>query len=165
MLTKLISGGQTGADLGGLIAAKEHGLETGGWMPPRFANEQGYHPEFEELYGVKQHQSRGFKPRTFANVRDSDGTIRLATDFKSSGEVCTRNAIRHHKKPYIDIRLDPSFLSDDYEEWQKRVVNWIEKKEIQVLNVAGNRESTSPGLSTRVQKFLKGVFELLEKNG
>ena len=164
MLIKILSGAQTGSDLAGLIAAKEFGLETGGWMPHNFTNEQGRHPEFVELYNVQEHQSHNFKPRTWANVRDSDGTIRFATDFKSSGEVCTRDAIRYHKKPHLDVRLEPAFLVKDYEKWQKRVADWIVKNKIKVLNVAGNRESTSPGLSTRVQKLLKGVFEILETN-
>jgi hypothetical protein len=157
------SGGQTGADLGGLIAAKEYGLETGGWMPPQFANEQGYHPEWEELYGVKAHQSRGYKPRTWANVKESDGTIRLAIDWKSAGEVCTRNAVRHFKKPFIDVNLKPIFLSDDYKREARRVADWIVANEIVVLNVAGNRESTAPGICGRTQKLLKLIFEILEK--
>jgi hypothetical protein len=32
-LTRLISGGQTGADQGGLRAARAAGIETGGWAP------------------------------------------------------------------------------------------------------------------------------------
>ena len=41
---KVCSGGQTGADLGGLIAAKQAGLETFGWMPPGFLTEFGPKP-------------------------------------------------------------------------------------------------------------------------
>ena len=32
----IVSGGQTGADQGGLEAAKEAGIRTGGWAPDKF---------------------------------------------------------------------------------------------------------------------------------
>jgi hypothetical protein len=36
LVTKVISGGQSGADLGGLRAAKVLGIQTGGSMPKGF---------------------------------------------------------------------------------------------------------------------------------
>lgn len=33
MIEKVISGGQTGADVGGVLAARLHHIKTGGWMP------------------------------------------------------------------------------------------------------------------------------------
>ncbi len=31
---------------------------------------------------------------------------------------------------------------------------WIEAEEVRVLNVAGNRESSNPGIGARVERFL-----------
>ena len=161
-ITKVISGGQTGADEAGLFAAEEFGLETGGWMPPKFMNEWGHKLEYAERFGMKEHTARGYAARTRANVRDSDGTIRFAVDFRSAGEKCTMKAIREFKKPYLDINVDNDLaIKTDCE----TAAQWIQDNNIQVLNVAGNRESTRPGLCKKVQKFLKEVFILVNGDG
>jgi Circularly permutated YpsA SLOG family len=41
------------------------------------------------------------------------------------------------------------------------VVAGIEAEEVRVLNVAGNRESTEPGIGERVERFLVEVIGLL----
>jgi hypothetical protein len=38
------------------------------------------------------------------------------------------------------------------------VAAWIKAEEVQVLNVAGNRESTEPGIGERAERFLVAVF-------
>ena len=161
MIERVISGGQTGADESGLFAAKEFGIETGGWMPPKFLNEWGHKPEYAELYGMKEHAVRGYQARTRANVRDSDGTIRFAVDFRSAGEKCTMKAIREFGKPYLDVQMGAIIGGESSEEQIKIAVKWIQTKNIRVLNVAGNRESTRPGLCKKAQDFLKEVFVLV----
>jgi hypothetical protein len=47
MLTKIISGGQTGSDQGGLEAGQKLGLETGGWIPKGWLTEIGANPELK----------------------------------------------------------------------------------------------------------------------
>jgi len=152
MIKKVISGGQTGADEGGLIAAKKAGIETGGWMPPGFMTEKGPKPEFAELYNIKEHERKGYAPRTEANVKDSDGTIRIANNLSSAGERCTLSAIKWYNKPHIDV--GKATVSE--------VVEWIKENNIGVLNVAGNRESTAEGINQKTQEFLEQVFAVLE---
>lgn len=166
MLTKIISGAQTGADRAGLIAAKQVGLDTGGWMPKGYlAQDEGptgnrYHPEFAEMYGIKEHSSPKYPPRTAMNVKQSDGTIRFATNWASSGERLTLRMIKQYSKPYIDV--DPN--SDDVP--PDLVARWILDNNIKVLNVAGNSERTSPGIARFTVDFLLSVFELLrDSNG
>ena len=48
-LTKIISGGQTGADYGALLAAHALGLETGGWAPKGWRTEDGPKPVTRQL--------------------------------------------------------------------------------------------------------------------
>ncbi|MEY2585055.1 MAG: hypothetical protein QOD80_1081, partial [Verrucomicrobiota bacterium] len=43
-LTKVISGGQTGVDQAALRAARDSGLEIGGWCPPGRVCEDGVIP-------------------------------------------------------------------------------------------------------------------------
>lgn len=154
MLRKCISGGQTGADIAGLEVAKDFGLETGGTMPFGYKALDRCHPEYKEMYGIEFHSSSSYVPRTKKNVKDSDGTIRLAFDFSSKGEICTMKAIVSYKKPHIDVNLnDPIPVKD--------VVTWIEDKNIEILNVAGNSEQTAPGTHVSATTFLTELCRAL----
>jgi hypothetical protein len=45
-----------------------------------------------------------------------------------------------------------------------QVVEWIIEKKIRILNVAGNRESVTPGIGDRAERFLIAVFRQLAKH-
>ncbi len=158
MLKKVISGAQTGADIAGLEVAKKFGLETGGTIPFGYKTLDGPRTEYREMYGVEMHQSSSYVPRTRLNVKNSDGTIRLAFNFESRGEVCTQKAIDDYKKPFCDVPLS------NFEEGIDLVVFWIKSENIEVLNVAGNAEQTSPGTHEAATKFLTALFEELGLN-
>lgn len=155
MIDKVISGGQTGADRGGLIAAKQLGIPTGGWIPKGCLTEKGFEPNLKEEFDLKETPEVTYPPRTYANARDSDGTIRFASDWDSKGEKCTLRGILKFGKPYIDI----DYPNDSWETDVTAVLLWLELNEIQVLNVAGNRESTAPGIQDFVVKFLTEVLK------
>jgi hypothetical protein len=153
-LLQVISGGQTGADRAGLIAARALGLKTGGWMPLGFLANDGEHPEFAARFGIYAMSSRQYPPRTAMNVRESDGTLRFAKHWDSPGELLTLKLCKKYQKPFLDIvpggKLTPN-----------EVANWIEENRIRVLNVAGNAEQTSPGIQEFVVGFLTDVFRVL----
>ena len=155
-LRKVISGGQTGADQAGLVAAKEFGLETGGWMPFGYLTEDGPCPELKQKFGVQAHSSSSYPPRTKKNAEESDGTIRLAFDFTTAGEVCTLKAIKQYKKPYFDVDLnnppDPQLAAQ-----------WLIENNIEVLNVAGNRQKTNLTMHDSVVEYLRSVFSTYRK--
>lgn len=151
MIAKLISGGQSGADLGGVAAAYNLGIATGGTMPKGFLTEYGLKPKLSKIFDFVEHSSSKYPPRTYDNVKNSDGTIRFANDFNSAGEKCTLKAITQYNKPYIDVDINNPI---DHEV----VVEWIIKNNIKVLNVAGNRESTSPGIFVFVKKYITEVL-------
>ena len=153
VLQKVISGGQTGADRAGLIAAKHAGIETGGYMPKGFIAQDGKHPEFAEMFGIQEHDSPKYPPRTALNAKTSDGTIRFATDWNSRGELLTLKMIRQYHKPYFDVELGATTPEE--------VVKWLIDNNIRVLNVAGNSESTSPGITGKVVHFLTQVFQTI----
>jgi hypothetical protein len=144
---KIISGGQTGADEGGLRAAVRLGIDRGGHMPLGFLTEIGSRPEFAELYGMTEHWSDLYPPRTIANVGNSDGTVRFAVDFKTKGELCTLRAINDLKKPdfKVNVKSPPS---------KESFLAWIDEHHIKILNVAGNRESTWSGMTEFVENYL-----------
>lgn len=145
MLEKIISGGQTGADRGGLQAAKELGFVTGGAMPKGYRAEDYKGREVAELYNLREHGSAAYWPRTRWNVYTSDGTV-LFGDMKSRGSDQTIQICREMEKPYI---INPSKLD---------FLVFLHNNEIKILNVAGNRESKNPGLQERVYLFLKNAL-------
>ena len=69
MLTKIISGGQTGADRTALDAAIEYGVPHRGWMPKGRRTENGRLPD---RYILKETTNIGYPQRTELNILDSD---------------------------------------------------------------------------------------------
>jgi len=126
-LRKVISGGQTGADQAGIIEARKLGLETGGWAPRGWRTEDGAAPWLEE-YGLKQHPSSRYPPRTIANVNDSDCTFWFG-NIGSPGYWCTRNACVAAGKPF-KLAATSSLR--------------VEAESYEVINIAGNRLSKNP---------------------
>lgn len=155
MLKKIISGGQTGADQAGLYAAEDYGLETGGFAPKGWRTLDGSNPEtLRDRFHLEEHPSWKYAPRTYANAKAADATIRLAIDFNSAGEKCTMKAIEAAKTPHIDVNLeDPCAPS--------RIAQWIVANNIETLNVAGNGQRESFDVFTAVREFLGEVFQEL----
>ncbi len=154
MIHKIISGGQTGADQAGLLVARRFGLQTGGRMPRGFRTRTGFRPDLARLYGLIEDRSGSYWPRTVANVCDSDGTMRLAGNFHSAGELATMRALQQMRRPFLDVDLSwPPDVTD--------AARWIERYRIQILNVAGNSEETFPGAFTRSVEFLTCLFTSL----
>ena len=157
-LSKVISGGQTGADRAGLAAAKAAGLATGGFMPNGFRALDGYHPEFAELYGMKETASSAYPPRTAMNVRSSDATLCIALDWNSRGELLTARMCRENGKRRICVTFSGSPGLQHYS-----VASIIRREGIVVLNIAGNSEDTAPGIYRWSMQFLGRLFEELKK--
>lgn len=152
---KINSGAQTGADLAGLDAALFCGFETGGHIPKGFLAQDGCHPEFEKKYNLKETESDKYPPRTALNVKNSDATIQIATNFNSPGEKLTSKLILQYKK--LNYKLNPNEKVDIDD-----IVNWIKNNNIEILNVAGNSERTSRGIYNKAYNILVQVFEKLK---
>lgn len=72
MLTKIISGGQTGVDRGALDAALIASFLCGGWCPIGRKAEDGLIPE---RYPLQELPGADYRQRMRRNVVDSDGTL------------------------------------------------------------------------------------------
>lgn len=154
MIKLVISGGQTGADQGGLLAAKMLGIPTGGTAPKGYRTLRGCTVALGTLFGLKEHYSSHYQPRTYTNVYESDGTIRLAGSFVTAGELCTKKAIIKHNKPHFDVlRSSPPSIRD--------AAAWIEKHNIETLNVAGNSEDTSPGIEDFTVRYISSLLQFV----
>ena len=181
-LYKVISGGQTGADQGGLLAAWRAGVETGGTAPSLYKTQIGHNPLLEVL-GLTTGGDYNF--RTRRNVLDSNATVIVAADLESSGSRLTRRLCIENERPYLDIgiadivrlaSMGPAagtepVLSRIIERGQ-RLADFCLKHQVGILNVAGNRELPSTGQAygtmviTSITDWVVGMaLELLELEG
>ncbi|MEO0248919.1 MAG: putative molybdenum carrier protein [candidate division WOR-3 bacterium] len=146
---RIISGGQTGVDRAALDAALEMGIPCGGWCPKGRLAEDGC---ISQRYPLKETRTSQYQERTRLNVRDSEGTLILKAGELKGGTALTVKLARGMKKPLllIDLELNPD---------PARVRRWIHANNICVLNVAGPRESGSPGIHDLALGFLRKVFQ------
>ena len=65
---KIISGGQTGADIGGLVGAERCAIATGGCAPRNYRTENGPQVILKSRFGLIAHPSPNYRDRTQENV-------------------------------------------------------------------------------------------------
>lgn len=148
MLRKIISGAQTGADQAGLAAAVALNLQTGGYIPKGRRTNIGPLTDWQmKRWDLIEHTSSAYPPRTEANVRSSDGTV-LFGNMNSPGCKLTVKLCDKHNRPYLENPKTPNEL-----------FVWTVEHRIEVLNVAGNREETNPGIYASTKAFLINAFE------
>jgi hypothetical protein len=177
VIEKIISGGQTGADQAGLRAAKRFGIPTGGWAPRGWLVEKpggghGSNPSLRD-YGLIEcpapcgekppymqnweWTAKCYKARTAFNAEAGDATVWF--DFAgpsadSRGYWATRSRVPICR-PFVTIeRPSISIPPNEFvEKWGAKLNG--------VINIAGNRESKSPGVGAWVELYLAEVFRLL----
>lgn len=148
---QIISGGQTGADRGGLEAALELGIGHGGWCPKGRIAEDGVIPK---RYKVHETESPRYDVRTKRNVREADGTVLFTVGRPTGGDALTLRDAKFVGKPALHLDLGKLTYGDA----AKQLRAWSAKEKIVVLNVAGSRESVAPGLQLVVQGILIATY-------
>lgn len=147
-LEKIVSGGQTGVDRAALDAAVAAGLAIGGWCPRGRRAEDGSIPD---RYPLRETPSDAYAQRTAWNVRDSDGTLILVFDDPVGGTALTVDEAIRQGQPHLLYTLtDPAPLGV--------LRAWLESHDLQVLNVAGPRESEAAGVYEAALAFLQRLF-------
>lgn len=139
---KIISGGQTGVDTIGLRIARKLGIITGGTAPKGYLRESDIDNEDISSYSLAEitdeeqqnYTSRTGKKdpytgRTELNVKNSDGTVYFHYSGDKTGLYATQRSAKEFNKPFL---LNPT---------AEQLSEWINKNDIKVLNVAGNRGS------------------------
>ena len=145
---KIVSGGQTGVDRAALDAALELGMPCGGWCPQGRAAEDG---PIDERYPLRETPSADYAQRTEWNVRDSDGTLVLTRGAPNGGTAQTIDMAAQLGKPRLVLDLDARPQAP-------AVHAWASAYHITVLNIAGPRESKSPGIHAQAAQFFRTVF-------
>ncbi len=148
-ISKIISGGQTGVDRAALDAAIKNNIPHGGWCPKGRKAEDGIIPN---KYLLEETFTDDYSERTKLNIHDSGGTLVLVNKIPvdvNDGTILTMNYTKEEKKPLLVVALDNSDLVSI-------IKHWMTENSIQVLNIAGPRESQSPGI-------YNAGFEVLHK--
>jgi hypothetical protein len=145
---KIISGGQTGVDRAALDVAILLGIPHGGWCPKNRLAEDG---RIADCYQLVEHASPHYDDRTRENVRDSDATLILCLGPISGGTRLTRDEARRQQKPCLVLKLSDS---PDIAEFR----GWLEEHKVQVLNIAGPRESQCPGIGAQAAAYLRKLL-------
>ncbi len=135
VLDRVVCGDQTGADQAGCRAARAPGFPTGGWLPAEFPTDDVPRPEFAELFGAPELPG-GWLPGQPGGGDDAPG-LRRVREAGLSG----------------DRRVDPTVGHGGLDHGRG----------VRVLNVAGNRGSTEPGIGERAERFLVAVFDRLAR--
>lgn len=97
-LTKIISGGRSGADQSALRAASALSIPTGGFAPKGWRTGEGSSPWLEE-YGLIEWHNANYAERTDANIMNSDGTVIFGR--RSPGSNRTEESCRIATKPCL----------------------------------------------------------------
>ena len=132
-----------------LDVALAAGLPCGGWVPRGRRAEDGRLPS---RYPVRETDSTAYAVRTRRNVIDSDATLILTRGTPSGGTALTVDAAVEAGRPYRVVDLwapePPTALRE-----------WLRDTPVRVLNVAGPRESGSPGIYVEARRYLAVLIE------
>lgn len=146
---KIVSGGQTGVDRAALDVALGLGLPCGGWVPRGRRAEDGRIPA---AYPLQETTSPKYDVRTRRNVRDADATLIITRGPPTGGTALTIAIARKLGRPcrIVDLAAGPD---------AEAVRLWLDEQGVEVLNVAGPRESGSPGIHAAASAFLEALLD------
>jgi hypothetical protein len=158
---KIISGGQTGADRAGLDYAIENNIEHGGWCPAGRRSEEGIIPtryQLEETRG-----DSGYQKRTKLNVSDSHATLIFNRGMRlSAGCALTLRSCERSEKPFLIVTVPeaqaavtPAAMAAE----GRKIAEFLAYHRPEVLNIAGNREQTTPGIHAWVKLALASAWD------
>lgn len=143
----VISGGQTGADMGGLLGAVDAGFKTGGWAPKGYLTEVG---PVRELAGFGLREAGpGWLDRTNRNAAWGEVTLWFGRAGSPGGRA-TKRACEQAGRPFIEVEGWPA----------SKIAALLLVTNISVVNIAGNRESGNHGLQARVRETVGAALRI-----
>ena len=153
MLRKIISGGQIGAEQAALDVAMKLGFPHGGWIQKGRKTESW---TLAEKYKLEEMSTASFKGRIEKNVISSDGTLILSHGRITGGADYSRNMAEKYDRPclHIDLNDTPAAVS------AIRINAWMNKNNIEILNVTGPRASEDPEIYIATIDVLERAYNL-----
>jgi hypothetical protein len=152
LITRVVSGGQTGVDRAALDAALELGIDCGGWIPAGRLAEDGRVPD--RYTGLVETTSADYAERTRLNIRDSDAILVLTYGKPSGGTALTVELSGRLNRPRLVIDLEHM----ENAEAEAAILAWLRDTRPDVLNVAGPRLSEAPQIEASATQLLKTVL-------
>ncbi len=148
---KIISGGQSGIDRAALDFALKFKISCGGWCPKGRKAEDG---RIDVKYPLKETFDENYNTRTKLNVEHSDGTLIFFKKIPDKGTLLTIKFAEEFNKPFLKINLS------DNQKQNLQIVNaWLHAHNFRTLNIAGTRESNSPGIYNDSLRFLEQLLK------
>lgn len=151
-ITKIVSGGQTGADRAAFDFALENQIECGGYVPKGRRAEDGTIPD--NYPNLIETSKRDYSERTELNIINSDATIIISHGKLTGGSMLTRRLAKKHKKPCLHIDL----LELNQLDAKLKAKEFIKISKCKTLNVAGSRASTDAKIYQKTKEFLTNLF-------
>jgi hypothetical protein len=148
VITRIMSGGQTGVDRGALDAAIACDVPHGGWCPRGRRAEDGVIPP---PYALQETGSAEYEERTQQNVIDADGTLVLVNGPPRDGTLLACRTAERHGKPLLIVDCTPPVDVTP-------IRNWLAANDVHVLNVAGPRESSHPGIGEQAEAVVRALL-------
>ena len=105
-------------------------------------------------------EAPGYPVRTRANIVNSDGTL-LVGQYRTGGSALTFRIARELNKPMFHVKY-PRTAEAHTENAVEEFRTWLETHRIRTLNIAGDRESASPGIFEFTRQFLSEALRQTE---
>ena len=151
-ISKIISGGQTGADRAAFDFALENKIEIGGFVPKNRLAEDG---RISEKYlNLVETETEDYAERTELNVKNSDATLLLSHGKLKGGSLLTLEFAEKYEKPFLHI----DFTALTIEQAVEKTNNWLDSINCKNLNIAGSRASEDAEIYKTTKVFLQKLF-------
>ena len=134
---KIISGGQTGADLGGIEFAIESNIENEINICKKFEPKCGF-PDTKINVITETKGIPGLCIRRKYNIKNSDITIIFLDKdlYKTRGSLATYNEAKMFKKPCFIVRLYDTLEIIKIQ--IKSFISYIKNNKVNIINIAGS---------------------------
>jgi hypothetical protein len=157
MLTKVISGGQTGVDRAALDAALAASFPCGGWCPEDRRAEDG---PIAASYPLLAMPGGGYAERTRKNVMDSDGTAVIYFGDLEGGTELAAYLCMKNSRPYKLIDGDEVSV----ERAIQLMTRFVRDRQVAILNVAGPRATQRPQAYAYARAVISGLLVRTERS-
>ncbi len=146
----IISGGQSGVDRAALDFALKFGLQAKGWCPKNRMAEDGRIPKH---YPLTELASTAYADRTIRNVQISDALLLLYCDTLDEGSQLAVDTAKSEGLVVYKINLN-QYRTEQID----HIKESLTADGVSQLNIAGSRESQSPGIYNKSLEVINKIF-------
>jgi hypothetical protein len=153
MLTRIITGGQSGIEIAALDVARKLGIDHGGWLPKSTSK---MNSDLISVYGLRETDSFGPQAPLVKNIEKSDGVLLITRGEKIERlKQTVRIALKYQRQFLgVDLTQYPPF------EAASLINSWLEIQNVKTVFITGPYESEIPGIYRDAHKILETVVYL-----